>query len=119
MTTNALVPVVSGDLAFSSLPQLYLLRHHQPSGEGDAACTLLSAGAGSPERTINLFAFGEDQGFVFNNRHLPQPELWRGRGYWQKPPCIRSNLRFSGTYGSEGNFLAHVSEKGTYIDLFS
>ena len=84
--------------------------------------SLVARDAVSADQKADLFFFGQREAFTrrrFKGTYLPPPVDRNWRGYKQEPSTIRSNLRFSGTYGIEGSVLASVTEKGIYIDFFS
>lgn len=121
MTSNALVPLLPQGVAVRPVPQLYPVGRKAP-GCAVEACSLATRDAVSADQKADLFLFGEQEEFTrrkLKSTYLPPPVDRNWRGYKQEPSSIRSNLRFSGTYGMEGSFLASDTEKGIYIDFFS
>ena len=121
MTSNALVPLFSQGVAVRPLPQLYAHARHDHHSTVEAS-SLTIRDALSDDQKADLFLFGEHEAFYqrrLKSSYLPPPVDRNWRGYKQEPSSIRSNLRFSGTYGMEGSFLSNVTEKGIYIDFFS
>jgi hypothetical protein len=121
LNSNALVPLLPQGVAVSSAPQLYPAGRKEPACSLEI-CSLVARDAVSFDQKADLFFFGEREAFTrrrFKGTYLPPPVDRNWRGYKQEPSTIRSNLRFSGTYGMEGSVLASVTEKGIYIDFFS
>ena len=121
MTSNALVPFVPQGVAVRSLPQLYANGLQGP-GSPLKSCSLTIRDTVTIDLKADLFFFGEDEELYrrgLKRSYIPPPADRNWRGYKQEPSSIRSNIRFSGTYGMEGSFLSNVTEKGIYINFFS
>jgi len=121
LTSNALVPLLPQGVAVRLVPQLYPLGRKE-TGCTVETCSLVTRDAVSADQKADLFFFAEQEEFTrrrLKGTYLPPPVDRNWRGYKQEPSSIRSNLRFSGTYGMEGSLLAGVTEKGIYINFFS
>ena len=121
MTSNALVPLLPQGVAVSPVPQLFTAGPKEPACAVEMSC-LVTRDAVSADQKADLFFSGQREAFArrrFRGTYLPPPVDRNWRGYKQEPSTIRSNLRFSGTYGIEGSVRACVTEKGIYIDFFS